>query len=50
MDLTGCRKLYLMKKKIRIVYKIIEKELVVFIITIARRDKGEAYYIASERI
>lgn len=43
MNLVGYRKLYVMKKKIRIVYKIIEKKLVVFIVTIAKRDKGEAY-------
>ncbi len=49
MNLTGFRKLYLLKKKLRIVYKIVESELVVFIIAISKRDIGEVYNIASER-
>jgi mRNA interferase RelE/StbE len=50
MDLTGMRKIYVMKKKIRIVYQIIDSELVVFVISIGKRDKGVVYEVAFNRI
>lgn len=38
-DLSGCRKMYADKKKIRIVYTIIEYEIIVEIIAIGKRDE-----------
>jgi len=35
-DLSGCRKLYVDKKKIRIVYKIIDNQIVVEVISIGK--------------
>jgi len=53
-DLSGCRKMYADKKKIRIVYSIIEDEIVVEIvvevIAIGKRDGLEVYKNASKRI
>jgi mRNA interferase RelE/StbE len=49
MDLSGYRKMYVNKKKIRIVYKIIEKRIEVFIIAISNREKSKVYELASKR-
>lgn len=43
MDLSDFRKMYAFKKKIRIVYKIINDELIVYIISIGKRDKSKVY-------
>ena len=48
-DLTGYRKIYAYKKQIRIIYKIIEEEIQVYIISIGKREKMEVYKKASER-
>ena len=48
-DLSGYRKMYVDKKKIRIVYKIIEDRVVVEIIAIAKREDMSVYKKASER-
>ncbi|MBM2817135.1 MAG: hypothetical protein HW421_3897 [Ignavibacteria bacterium] len=50
MDLTGYRKIYANKKKIRIVYKIIENELIVYIIAIGTRDKEIVFDDTERRI
>ncbi len=49
-DLTGYRKMYVDKKKIRIVYKIIEDEIVVEVIAVAKRGDMEVYKIAGKRV
>jgi len=49
-NLTGFRKLYAYKKRIRIVYKIIEDKVVVYIIAIGKRDDMEVYKSSSRRI
>ena len=49
-DLSGCRKIYVDKKKIRIVYKIVEDEIIVEIIAIGKRDEMEVYKKASQRL
>jgi mRNA interferase RelE/StbE len=50
MDLSGCRKMYVDHKRVRIVYRIIEEVIVVEIITIAQRDNMSVYREASQRI
>ena len=50
LDLTGYRKIYVNKKKIRIVYKLIENQLIIYIISIGTRDKGNVYEEANKRI
>ena len=49
-DLTGCRKMYADKKRIRIVYQIIEDKIVVEVIAIGKRDEMEVYQKASSRM
>jgi mRNA interferase RelE/StbE len=49
-DLTNYRKLYANKKNIRIVYSIIEDQILVNIISIGKRDNFEVYKDASDRI
>ena len=43
MDLTGLRKIYVAKKKVRIVYEIVEDELIIYTIAIGKRDDMEVY-------
>jgi len=49
-DLSGCRKMYADKKRIRIVYTIVEEQIVVEIIAIGKRDELEVYKLANERL
>ena len=49
IDLAGCRKMYAEKKQIRIVYEVIEGELLVHIVAIGKRNEMEAYKSASRR-
>ena len=48
-DLSGCRKMYVDKKKIRIVYSIEEAMIVVEIIAIGKREDMKVYQHAHER-
>ena len=48
-DLSGCRKIYVDKKKIRIVYQIIDDEIIVEVIAVGKRDNMDVYLMASER-
>jgi len=50
LDLTGYRKIYADNKRIRIVYEIIEDDLIVYIIAIGKRDDMEVYKSAFKRI
>lgn len=50
MDLSGCRKMYVDHKRVRIVYRIIEDVIVVEVIAIAQRDDMSVYREASQRI
>jgi mRNA interferase RelE/StbE len=50
MDLTGFRKVYVDNKRVRIVYKIIDKKLQIFIVTVGKRDDMEVYKKAVDRI
>jgi len=48
-DLSGCKKMYFDHKRYRIVYQIVEDEIVVYLIAIGKRDKMDVYEKASER-
>ena len=48
-DLSGLRKLYVDKKKIRIVYGIYEEKIVVEIVAVGKRDSMRVYADASKR-
>ena len=50
LDLTGYRKMYADRKKIRIVYKILEENVLVQIIAIGKRDSMEIYKKTASRI
>jgi len=50
MDLSGCRKMYVDHKRVRIVYRILEEVIVVEIIAIAARDEMAVYREASQRL
>ncbi|MFQ5752353.1 MAG: type II toxin-antitoxin system RelE/ParE family toxin, partial [bacterium] len=50
INLTGYYKLYVDKKKIRIVYSVIEEEVCVKIITIGEREELAVYREALKRI
>ena len=47
--LQGLRKMYVDKKKIRIVYRIVEEEIIVEVIAVGKRDKMDVYAQAHER-
>jgi mRNA interferase RelE/StbE len=49
-DLTGYRKLYASKKNIRIIYSIIEKQILVKIIAIGKREDFQVYKDANNRL
>jgi mRNA interferase RelE/StbE len=48
-SLQGLRKMYVDKKRIRIVYRIIEEKIVVEVIAVGKRDKMDVYAQASQR-
>jgi mRNA interferase RelE/StbE len=50
IDLSGYRKIYVDKKKIRIVYKIVEKRIVVQIIAVGKREGMQVYQNAAKRL
>jgi mRNA interferase RelE/StbE len=50
MNLSGLRKVYVNKKRVRIVYQIIEDKLVVKTIAVGKRDDMEVYKKASQRV
>ena len=50
IDLSGYRKLYADKKKIRIVYKIIDEQILVQVIAVGKRESLKVYQKAANRI
>jgi len=48
-DLSGCRKMYVDKKKVRIVYTILEEIITVEVIAVGKRDDMVVYAKAEER-
>ncbi|MDD5400543.1 MAG: type II toxin-antitoxin system RelE/ParE family toxin [Sulfurimonas sp.] len=49
-NLAGLRKVYVDNKRVRIVYKIIEDKIEVFVIAVGKRDSMEVYKKAANRI
>ena len=49
-NLSGCKKLYVDKKKIRIVYRIVDNEILVEVIVVGKREDMEVYDKAYKRI
>jgi mRNA interferase RelE/StbE len=49
LNLTGLKKVYVAKKQIRIVYEIVDKILVIKVITIGKRENMEVYTEAQRR-
>lgn len=49
-NLTGFYKIYAVKKSIRIVYRIIEKEIIVEIVGIGKRAEFEVYAEIAKRL
>lgn len=50
LDLVGFKKMYFDHKRYRVVYQVIEEEIVVYLIAIGKRDKMDVYKKASERV
>ena len=49
-NLSGYRKKYADKKKIRIVYKIVDEKIIVEVVAVGKRDEMEVYRKTFERI
>jgi mRNA interferase RelE/StbE len=49
-NLTGCRKMYVDKKKVRIVYSILEELIIVEVIAVGKRDDMAVYEKANNRV
>ena len=50
MNLSGFRKFYVAKKRVRIVYEVQNDVLSIYIIAIGKRDDMEVYKKANERL
>ena len=50
MNLSGFRKVYVDKKRVRIVYEVQNEELLIYTIAIVKRDDMEVYKKANERL
>ncbi|PHM27810.1 type II toxin-antitoxin system RelE family toxin [Xenorhabdus innexi] len=49
-DLEGCFKIKLRSSGYRLVYQVIDDEIVIWVIAVGKREDAKAYQIASERI
>ena len=49
LNLTGLKKMYVAKKKIRIVYEIIETIVVIKVLAVGKREDMQVYKEATER-
>jgi len=50
MDLSGYRKLYVDKRRIRIVYTVEEERVCVMVVAVGKREKLEIYKLAGKRL
>ena len=50
MNLTGLKKMYFDNKRYRVVYEVIDNEVIIHIVAIGKRDKMEVYEKAGERV
>jgi mRNA interferase RelE/StbE len=49
-NLAGFRKVYVENKRVRIVYKIINDKIEIFVVAVGKRDDMEVYKKAQDRI
>ncbi|EKP0299702.1 type II toxin-antitoxin system RelE/ParE family toxin [Aeromonas veronii] len=49
-ELSGCFKIKLRSSGYRLVYQVIDQELVILVIAIGKRDKAAAYEVAGKRV
>ena len=49
-NLNGCLKMYVDKKKLRIIYRIEDDEVIVEVIVVGKRDDMKVYAEASKRL
>ena len=49
-DLAGCFKIKLRASGYRLIYKVIDEEIVIWVIAVGKRERDKAYHLASERI
>jgi len=49
LDLSGFKKIYFDNKRYRIVYEMIDQEILIYIVAIGKRDKMEVYAKAAQR-
>lgn len=49
-NLAGFRKVYVDNKRVRVVYKIIDDKIEIFVVAIGKRDSMEVYKKAQDRI
>ncbi|CAA6806483.1 MAG: RelE/StbE replicon stabilization toxin [uncultured Sulfurovum sp.] len=50
LNLSGLKKMYFDHKRYRVVYQILEEEIVIHLIAIGKRDKMEVYEKAGDRV
>ena len=50
VDLTGFRRIYVDKKRLRIIWQVRASEVTVLVIGIGPRDKGEVYLTVARRL
>ena len=50
LNLSGLKKMYFDHKRYRVVYQVLDKEIIIYIIAIGKRDKMEVYEKANERV
>ncbi len=50
LNLSGLKKVYVDNKKIRIVYRIVEKKIEIFVVAVGKRDDMEVYKTAMSRL
>ena len=48
-NLSGLKKVYVDNKRVRIVYKIVEENIEVFVVAVGKRDSMEVYKKAASR-
>jgi mRNA interferase RelE/StbE len=49
-DLVGCFKIKLRSSGFRLVYQVIDEEIVILVVAVGKREDSKIYNIASERI
>jgi len=50
LNLSGLKKMYFDHKRYRVVYQVLEEEILIHLIAIGKRDKMEVYEKAGERV